>query len=147
MPGGNNHRPLKHLTADDLWPLWSRLDIPTERVAQALGVTRAGLSYKARSLGLPPRTGNKECCKKCPDEVFRRMYEAGVGLQDIADKFGYTRRQSVTQRRVMMGLKPRGRLGGGHAGWGCISLAQFQEMELARMMTEMAARAGKVGDP
>jgi len=137
MPGGNNHRPLKHLTADDLRPLWSRLDIPTKRVAAALGVSRAQLSQKARSLGLPPRTGNKESCKKCSDEVFRRMYEAGVRLQDIADHCGYTRRQAVSQRRRRMGLPPRARLGGGHAGWGCISLSEFRELELARMLEEM----------
>lgn len=138
MPEKGDNRPLKHLSADDLRPLWSRLDIPTKRIASALGVSRAGLSYKARSLGLPPRTGNKETCKKCPDEVFKSMYQSGVSLQDIAERCGYTRRQSVTQRRVMMGLPPRGRLGGGHAGWGSISLHQFQEMELARLMNEQS---------
>lgn len=140
-------RPLKNITADDLRPLWSRLDIPTRRMADALGVTRAALSSKAKSLGLPSRWGNKESQKKCPDEVFRRMYEGGVSLQGIADHCGYAKIQCVTRRREMMGLPPRGKLGGGHAGWGSVSLAEFQEMEVARLMAKAAEQSGKVSGP
>lgn len=137
-----NTRPLKRLTADDLRPLWSRLDIPTRRMADALGVSRAALSAKAHSLGLPSRKDNKENLKKCPDEVFRRMYQGGVSLRGIADHCGYAKIQCVTQRRTMMGLPPRGKL-----DCGSMSLAEFHEREFARMMVEAAAKAGKVGGP
>jgi len=139
MPGGNNHRPLKHLTADDLRPLWSRLDIPTEKVAAALGVTRAGLSYKARALGLPPRTGNKECMKLLDDATFTRMWMAGVSSTDMAAAGGYSHRSAIGHRRVLLGLpaRTRGRGGKNHGGWHqTISIAQFYEMEMARLMKE-----------
>ncbi len=142
MSGGNNHRPLKNLTADDLRPLWSRLDIPTERIAKALGVTRAGLSYKARALGLPPRTGNQECNKLLSDEAFKRMWAAGVSSTDMAKVGGYSHRSAIGHRRVLLGLpaRTRGKGGKNHGGWKeTITLSQFQEMELARLMSQKEA--------
>ncbi len=136
-------RPLANITREVLEPVWMRNDIPTKVIAARLGVTRQGLSYKAHSLGLPSRFGNKDCCKKCPDDVFRRMYQAGVSLQDIANECGYTRRQSVTQRRKMMGLPARSSLG---APIKPISLDEFFEMEFGRLMKCDAARINrKVG--
>jgi hypothetical protein len=142
MPGGNNHRPLKNLTAKALRPLWSRLDIPTERIAKALGVTRSAVSYKARTLGLPPRTGNQECNKLLPDEVFKRMWLAGVSSTDMAKLGGYRHRSAISHRRTLLGLPPRTRGKGGknHSGWKeTITLLQFQEMEMARLMKERDA--------
>lgn len=126
--------PLSGVTREVLEPLWSRLDIPTARIAAHLGVTRQGLSWKAHSLGLPPRTSNRKTA--CDDDLFRRMWNAGVNLPDMARALGYSHRQAVRTRAVRLGLPNRERGQGTNtfAGWGSITLAQFREIELARIM-------------
>lgn len=132
-------RPLKNLTADDLRPLWSRLDIPTRRIAKVLGVTRAGLSSKARALGLPSRVGNKEPMKLMTDETFTRMWMAGVKIADMARVGGYAQPTAIGQRRILLGLPARSRAQGtgNKGGWAeSISLSEFNEIEMARIMKE-----------
>lgn len=122
--------------------LWMRRDIPTERIAQTLGVTRQAVSDRARRLGLPPRTGNKEPAKKGSDELFRRMWLAGVRTRDMAEYFGYSMPQGVGTRRRHLGLPPRTRRPGGqgHAGWvETIPISAFWEMEYARQLRNLAA--------
>lgn len=129
--------PLRNLTREKLEPVWNRLDIPTERIAAALGVTRQGLSFKAKALGLPPRTKNREPQKKLKDDLFRRMWLAGVCTTEMARHFGYSSRSAISHRRVMLGLPPRTRRKGSgkHGGWvQTITIAQFFEMEMARIM-------------
>ncbi|MBV7408742.1 hypothetical protein [Maritimibacter sp. DP1N21-5] len=136
--------PLMNITADDLRPLWSRLDIPTERIAAALGVTRAGLSWKAKALGLSPRTGNRESTKRVDDQTFTRMWLAGVSTQDMATFCGYRRAHTVTCRRRALGLpaRKRGR-SGQKGGWlSTISAAEYHEMEIGRLMAAERARHG-----
>lgn len=133
------HRPLANITANDLEPLWSRLDIPTRKIAEALGVTRAGLSYKAiHSLGLPPRTGNQAPNTKGSDEAFTRMWMAGVNVRDMARAFGYAGHQQISTRRANMGLPARTRSQGeGRGPWQeTISIEIFWEMELAQLIQE-----------
>ncbi len=134
--GQRGHGPLENITRELLEPVWSRLDIPTEKIADTLGVTRAAISARARGLGLPSRVGNKECCRRGSDETFKRMWEAGLSRADIAKALGYTHPASVAERRKKMGLPPRRRRSGqgGWAGWETISLEEYNEMELARLM-------------
>ncbi|MGR3495409.1 hypothetical protein [Citreimonas sp.] len=149
--------PLHRLTRDALEPVWMRLDIPTERIAARLGVTRQALSHKARSLGLPPRTGNQRSHQKVDAGTFRRMWLAGVNTSDIAKAFGYSHRAAVSRRRRLMGLPPRQR-GAGPCGWdgtislvefyaaergwdGRMTLAEFREAELARLMAQSVRKA------
>lgn len=136
-----NH--LKNLTREALEPVWFRRSIHLERIASSLGVSRQGLSSKAKALGLPPRGMNYDLQKKCSDDLFRRMWMAGVSLQEIADYCGYTKPQNVTQRRKNMGLpaRTRGKETGRHAGWPTIGLSDFLEGDLARRMME--AESGK----
>lgn len=133
-------RPLANITREDLEPLWSRLDIPTKRIAEALGVTRSGLSHKAiRSFGLPPRTGNRIPLKRGDDDLFRRMWEAGVAVEDIRKHFGYSMSGAVTTRRRALGLPPRVRSSNGESssGWkGTIPIEAFFEQEIGRVMLE-----------
>lgn len=133
-------RPLANLTREDLEPLWSRLDIPTKRIAEALGVTRSGLSHKCiRSLGLPPRTGNKTPMKRGDDALFKRMWEAGVAVEDMRQHFGYAKSGAVTTRRRALGLPPRERSSNGESssGWkGTIPIEVFFEQEIGRVMLE-----------
>lgn len=81
-----------------------------------------------------------ETRKKCPDEVFKRMWDAGVSMKDIAAECGYSAPQNVTQRRKNMGLPKRDRKKGRgpRSGWPTISLAEFHEIEIARMMKDAA---------
>ena len=88
--------PLHRLTREALEPVWTRFDIPTERIATRLGVTRQALSQKARSLGLPPRTGNQRSHQKVDADTFRRMWLAGVNTSDMA--------VVATQTRYVAGL-------------------------------------------
>ena len=122
--------PLRNITREDLEPFWSRPEIPLARIAQALGVSREGVSYKARVLGLPSRKGNHEPLKKLDDTTFARLWNAGVSMAEMIAFGGYTSRSSIEWRRKRLGLpKRRGRID-------IISLAEFREMELARAMRE-----------
>lgn len=126
-------KPLRRLTRADLEPLWSRLDIPIEVVAERLGVSRTGLSSKAKSLGLPSRVSNR--AKKVDDETFRAMWEANVAIREMADYLGYAQHQGVTQRARHMGLPMRQRTGGSPSGWPpSITIAQFLELQFGRRM-------------
>ena len=127
---------LKNLDRATLEPVWNTRTISIDRIADVLGVSRQGLSYRARAMGLPSRAGNYDGQKKCSDDLFRRIWMAGVSLQEIADYCGYSARQNVTQRSRNMGLpqRTRGEGTGRHAGWPTISLGEFLEMELARKM-------------
>lgn len=131
---------LKNLDRAALEPVWNTRTISMDRIAAVLGVSRQGLSYRAKAMGLPSRAGNYDGQKKCPDDLFQRMWMAGVSLQEIADYCGYSARQNVTQRRRNMGLpaRTRGNDTGRHAGWPTISLSAFLEMELARRMEALA---------
>ena len=131
-------RPLKHIKKSDLAPVWARLDISMDRIAETLGVTRQALSSKAKTLGLPSRAGNREPQKKIPDQQFIKMWNAGVNTTDIARHFGYSRRSAVSKRREMLNLPARQRAKGSnknHCGWvGTISLTRFLEDQLAEKM-------------
>lgn len=136
--------PLAHITREKLEPIWGRLDIPTERMAKVLGVSRAGLSYKAKMLGLPPRTKNRMSCKKCDDDLFRRMWMAGVNTREMAKYLGYKQPQGVVTRRKQMGLPGRQRKPGTkkHSGWvETISLAEFLDAEMASAWGQERASA------
>lgn len=129
--------PLSNITREHLDPVWSRLDISTEKIAAALGVTRQALSGKAHSLGLPKRTKNRAPQTKGDDALFSRMWLAGVSSPEMAAFFGYSHPSSVTTRRQNMGLPRRNRSRGGKTPWAeTISIDQFWEMEVARKMQE-----------
>lgn len=136
--------PLRNITRDTLEPLWSRMDIPTARIAAALGVSRQGLSWKAKALGLPPRTQNREPQKKLDDAMFTRMWLAGVSSTEMARYFGYAGSGALSRRRVILGLpaRTRGRGGKNAGGWiETISLTQFLERDMADRLAARKAAA------
>lgn len=134
--------PLRHITREALEPVWSRLDIPTERIAETLGVTRQGLSLKAKALGLPSRAGNQTGTMKVSNDLFRLMWLAGVNTTEIAEACGYACRSGVSHRADILGLPRRTRSAGGKGavgGWNeTISLAEFHEIEIAERMRAAA---------
>ena len=134
-------RPLKNITRETLAPLWAREDIPTERIAKALGVTRQAVSSKARTLGLPSRAKVRK--QLCNNETFRRMWLAGVNSTEMALHFGYAHRSAIGSRAGAMGLPPRSRSTdtGKTGGWvQTISLAQFFEQDLRNRMEAEAQK-------
>ena len=99
--------PLANIKREDLAPLWGRLDIRTEDMARALGVSRAGLSYHAlKKLGLPSRVANRKCMAR-DIELFTAMWDAGVSTAEISAHFGMSGPACVTVRRKRLGLPPR----------------------------------------
>jgi hypothetical protein len=137
-------RPLKYLDDDVLASAWARTDISTEKMATALGVSRQSLSSRAKTLGLPPRTGNRNSLKKgLSDERFTEMWTAGVRAKDIASAFGYSLPRSVYARRCRLGLPARARsfFGDGSAGgWSnTISLSAFLEREMVGPLAVIAS--------
>lgn len=117
--------PLSKITREDLAPIWARKDIPLSKMAEVLGVTPQALSYKARSLGLPPRS------KIMSDARFRALWLAGVRTAEIAAEAGYCGCEPVIKRRCRMGLPSRGR-GRSHL----ISIEEYREAELSRLMQD-----------
>lgn len=142
--------PLRNLTREQLEPLWFRHTVSLDRIAAALGVTRQGLIYKARTLGLPPRGKNRKPQTKGPDDLFREMWLAGVHTEEMAAYFGYSCRSAVSMRAGKLGLprrtrttkRTKGRVG----GWvETTSLVQFLEPRLAQRMAERRALEAVAG--
>lgn len=132
-------KPLRNITAEDLAPIWSRHEIPKTRIAEALGVSRQGLSWKARSLGLPDRPKVRRC--KLDDETFTELWLAGVRAQDIADAYGYSSRSAIGVRAGKLNLPRRKRGGGGRGGWPpTISLLTYREREIGEAMRDFEER-------
>ena len=134
-------RPLANITRDLLEPVWMRHDIPIKVIAARLGVTRQGLSNKAKSLGLPSRAKNRP--KYVDDETFTRMWLAGVMKKEMADAFGYYGPAAIGARRTLLGLpaRKRERGTGNFGGWPkTITITQFYEQELAERMKSESAK-------
>jgi Bacterial regulatory proteins, luxR family len=58
-------------------------------IARRLGISSAAVSYHARRLGVPPST--KYAARGDWDEI-QRFYDAGHGLQECQERFGFSRR-------------------------------------------------------
>lgn len=123
---------------------WACHSISTARIAERLGVSPAALHWRARSLGLPRRPTGPQRAKKCSDDLFRRMWMAGVSTPEIARECGYSRYPAASHRARLLGLPRRVRRSGsgGPAGWPpTITMAQFRELEFRRMMDNAAVSA------
>lgn len=127
---------LSRIQREHLEPVWSRLEIPTERIAASLGVSRQALQQRAKRLGLPSRSGNMEPKKLYRDnETFRRMYLAGVSTREMAEVMGFANCSGVCMRARRLGLPYRITPGEAPGAYRApITLAEFRESELARLM-------------
>lgn len=126
----NSKAPLAKVTPEALRPLWDRKDIPVRRIAEALGVTRQAVVYRAKMFGFPNRYGNQTPMKKCRDAEFIEAWEAGLSVNNIARLFGYSRSGAVSTRRSRLGLAPR------TSGHRPITPGRFAEMQLLKRMSE-----------
>lgn len=134
MPVGD----LRNIGREALGPVWAREDIPTEKMAAALGVSRQAISQRAKSLGLPSRASVRG--KKGDDALFVTLWEAGVRPADIMRYLGYSCRQCVTQRRRMLGLPPRR-----GTGLRMISIEQFLNDRAQERLRERMERDAACG--
>lgn len=127
---------------------WARVDIPLDRMAAALGCSRQALSFRAKRDGLPSRVKNREPQKLLSDEVFRRMWTAGVSSFEMAKAGGYSHPSAIGCRRILLGLPKRTRDGGSWGGWHPpITLDEFREMELGRLMAAAVPASARARPP
>lgn len=137
-------RPLRAVDPNAFARVWSARHISSERIGAFFGVSGSAVRQKAKALGLPSRADNTEAKRRGSDAEFRRLYEAGVSLEGIAKALGYASHRGVCHRRDLLGLpnRTRGNGTGKHAGWQeTITLRQYQEAELGRMMADAAQGA------
>lgn len=88
--------------------LWNNHAIPTKAIALHLGISRSGVSWRARNLGLPPRTKLRKTRIK-DKALFVRLWDAGVSVKEIANHFGLKSHSRVCHCRASLGLDPRAR--------------------------------------
>jgi hypothetical protein len=120
--------------------LWADPKVPTQRIADAMGMTRQAVSWRARQMGLPSRANVR---RRVIDPVLLRdMWLAGVRSADIAAYFGAAHHSCVCTAARNLGLPRRqkgGKSGFRNGGWQKnITLAEWQELRAARRMAETA---------
>jgi hypothetical protein len=126
--------------------IWQDRTRSLDVACQGLGITRQGLAYKAKVLGLGPRGSGHDLQKNGSDEDFRRMWAEGVPVREMQAVLGYATHQAVSQRRKTMGLPARTRrcgMGKGRRWEETSSQQERQQMQLAARMAETAARDRK----
>lgn len=113
--------------------LWGCRDITLGEIAAHYGVSKQAICERARRRGLPARGLRADAQIRHRDRpAFRAMWEGRVRIADMARHFGCS--ATVVQNTARcMGLAPRRRVRGqGGSGWGCVSLAEWQEARLAQ---------------
>ena len=131
----------RRIDPDELRILWPRHDIPTAVMARHWGVTHQAVSDAARRAGLPQRTKVRR--RLIDPEELREMWLAGVASPEIARHFGVAHHSCISHAARKLGLPPRSRSEGGRrgnrGGWEpTITLREYQEQKLARLMDEEA---------
>lgn len=121
--------------------LWANHRIPTAKIAAAMGISRAGVSWHAHQMGLPGR--DKVRRRLADPDVLREMWMAGVKASEIARYFGMAHHACVTTAARNMGLpkRQRGSSGKMNGGWKAnITLAAFLEAKAGANMVRVAAQ-------
>lgn len=122
--------------------LWCDHSIPSQRIADAIGITRACVSWHAKRMGLPSRAKLRR--QIINDDVLRDMWAAGVATDEIARHFGVAHRSCVSNAARRLGLpkRQRGASGKMNGGWKpSITLEDYRQIQMARRMAESAAQA------
>ncbi len=133
----------REVDAETFARLWNCHRISTDEIAQWLGMTRQGVSWRARAMGLPSRVKVRR--KLTRDAELRELWMAGVSTRDIAAHFGMAERSCASRAARLAGLpgRTRGNGDGKRGGWvGTISMDDFLQMKLAERMKRDVVRAG-----
>ena len=111
------HSRRKGFNAEAFAALWNNPKVLTERIAQAMGMTRAGVSWRARQMGLPSRGHLRH--KLHDPVVLTRLWNAGVSTAEIAAHFGMAHPSCASRAALALGLAPRQRGASGkkNGGW------------------------------
>jgi len=120
--------------------LWNNHDIPTNRIAAAMGITRQAVSWRAHRMGLPCR--GKLRVKKHKPGLLTELWLAGVSSKEIAAHFGMASHSSAIKAAKDLGLPHRERGPAGHmnGGWKAnLPIAEFWDQRAAAAMAEAAA--------
>ena len=121
--------------------LWNDHSIPTKRIAAALGLSRQGVSHRARRMGLPHRTKVR---KRLHDpQLLKELWLFGVSSKEIAEHFGMAHHACACRAARKLGLpkRTRGKGKGGLGGWGeRLPISAFWEAKLGERMAEQAMR-------
>lgn len=129
----------RHFNREVFALLWSNHDIPVMRIADAMGISRAGASWHAKAMGLPSRAKVRR--RKINPTLLREMWTAGVAVSEIAAHFGIRNGSAVSHAATALGLpkRERGPAGFRNGGWKpTITLAQFLEQRTAARMAALA---------
>ena len=89
---------LRHITKEDLEPLWTQRGVSVRKMAGLLGCSSSALSRKAQRLGLPPKVTHTGYSKKVSNEKLRSLLEEGFSVTQIADAYGYKSNVAIYKR-------------------------------------------------
>lgn len=126
-----------------LTKLWSDPLISTDRIAKAMGITRAGVSWHARQMRLPSRNSKGRRYRSRDPAMLAEMWLFGVSTREIAEAMGYADKSCVSRAARDLGLpgRKRGKAGFRNGGWEAPrSLEDFYEAQIGKRMAEAAAR-------
>jgi len=124
---------------------WNNYRIPVKHIAAALGITKQGVSWHAKHMGLPNRGKNRY--RKTDPRLLRAMWIAGVSGREIAAHFGYKTPCGATLAARNAGLpgRERGPSGARNGGWKAhVPISVFWEQQMALQMHALAERDKEV---
>ena len=133
------------MNTDAFIAAWNNHKIPTARIADALGVSRAAVSRRAHNMGLPTR--EKVRRKKHDPALLAEMWMAGVSAKEIAEYFGMAHHACASTAARKQGLpkRERGSAGYRNGGWkGNLPIGLFWQEKMAARWAE-EVKQGKAG--
>lgn len=97
--------------------LWNNHKVTTQRIADAMGITRQGAGWHAKRLGLPSR--EKVRRRLADQDALTEMWLAGVSAKEIAAHFGMAHHSCAVTAARKLGLprRQRGPSGKMNGGW------------------------------
>ena len=125
--------------------LWQNHAVPTQRIADAMGITRQGASWHARRMGLPSRAKVRR--RLVEPELLAEMWLAGVSSREIAAHFGMAHHSCAVTAAKNLGLprRKRGPSGTMNGGWlPTITAAQFLSDKAQGILGARMAEAARV---
>lgn len=117
--------------------LWACERITLTEIAAHYGVTRSAVTYAGRVRGLPARADRYATRRTVDPTTVRRLWKLDISAADIARACGCTPKH-INNLRRKLGLPPRERGRGGHAGWGSVPAERAFETIVGERMRAAA---------
>lgn len=122
----------KAMSRAELARLWADRRISREEIGRRLGITAQAVSWRARTLGLPPRPEGSAPRFDHHDPLFFEMWHANVRPAEMGRHFG------VGLSAILANARRLGLSRECHRH-NSIDLAAFREMQLSRALAAQAA--------